>query len=259
MKRIIPIAAAILVVSLAGAAEYVNDFEGETIGSLPDGWYLATPWGEWAPGPITADVQPGPTGGQALKIVWGTDWASYGASSGETGYDIDMTGIDGADAIMTFSYDFWKENWRVWQVFGDQSWFPPAGIHMNDDPGKPNEMAIGTDDYGAPDHLFDVPAGAWVHVEGTYNSATGDWQADVSYQSGTGGGLFGGTYDTPNPIAGEFWFGGWAFQSTMDAEPVPPGGTYDNALYIDNFAFSVIPEPAALALLALGGLLLRRR
>lgn len=242
-----------IIVSMAGttfAVSYFNDFESESIGSLPTGWYTIG-WGDWAPGPLIANVQAGPTGGQALKLVWGTDWASYGASSGEAGYT--MPGGAGA-TTMSVSYDMWFENWRVWRVAGDQSWVPPAGWHANDSPADPNTMVVGTDDYGSPNKMTDVPEGAWVHFVATYNSATGDWQTIVSYGGGSGGGTFSGTYTAPNPIAGEYFIGGWAFKSTMDANPTPPGGTYDNALYIDNFSltYGEIPEPGTISMLVLG-------
>jgi hypothetical protein len=241
---------------VALADSYSTDFESDTPGTLPAGWYITTPWGDWAPGPITAEVGAAPGGGQALCVQWGTDWASYDASSGETGYTMDLGGMDPTTASMHVEYDFYKENWRVWQVFGDQSWFPPGGVHMNDDPTKPNWMYVGRDGGDTAD-LDDVPESAWIHVESDFDAATDAWTTTVSYATGSGGGTFEGASE--NDVVGEIWFGGWAFRSTMDMEPSPPGGTYENVLYIDNFALTVIPEPAALALLALGGLALLRR
>lgn len=256
MKKALFTAMALLMVVPAMAVDYSTDFEADAAGTLPAGWYLATPWGDWAPGPITAGVEAAPGGGQALKVVWGTDWASYGASSGETGYTMDVTGIDTANGELTVSYDMYRENWGVWMMFGDQSGLAPAGIHMNDDPGKPNHGVVGTTDYAQTQYLMtDMPEAAWIHFEATYNSGTGDWMTTVSYTSGSGGGTFSGTYATPAEIAGEYWFGGWAFQSTMDAG----SGVYDNALYIDNFSMTVTPEPTSLLLISLAGLFIRRR
>ncbi len=253
MKRTIPCAAVLLVCGSLLGANYVNNFEAEALGTLPAPFTVATPWGDWAPGPVTAEVAAAPGGGQAMKVVWGTDWANYGASSGELDCTLDMTGIDPATAILSVSYDFYKQNWRVWQVFGDQSWFPPGGLHMNDNPTLPNEMVVGTDDYNnTTQHLYDVPENAWVHVASAYDAGTGVWQTAVTYGSGTGGGTFGGTYATPNPVAGQYWWGGWAFQSTM-------GGQDENVLYIDNLNFGVTPEPASLLLIGLAALVLRRR
>ena len=254
MKKALVLMMACALVGGAGAATYSTDFEGDAVGTLPAGWYLATPWWDGAPGPVTSEVAAAPGGGQAQKVVWGTDWASYGASSGETGYTLDIGAVDPANSTMTVSYRFYKQNWRIWQVFGDQSWFPPAGIHMNDDPNNPNAMVVGTDDYNSTDKLTNVPENTWINVSSTYNSGTGEWSTAVMWP--TGGGVFGGTYATPNDIVGEYFFGGWAFQSTMDAGG---GVSYDKALYNDNFAITVIPEPASLLLLALGTLALRRR
>ena len=164
---------------------------------------------------------------------------------------------------MSVSYDMWIENWRVWRVAGDQSWEPPAGWHQNDGPTDPNTMVFGTTDYATTDKLTDVPEGEWIHFEATYDFATGNWQTSVSYTSGSGGGVFSGTYAAPNEIACEYFIGGWAFKTTMDAAPSPPGGTYENALYIDNFDLycECIPEPGTLSLIGAGllGLLVLRR
>ena len=70
----------------ASAALLEEDFEAVTPGALPDGWTLVTPWGDWAPGPVTAEVAASPTGGQALMFVHGTDWASYGAGKYTQGF-----------------------------------------------------------------------------------------------------------------------------------------------------------------------------
>ncbi len=255
MKRFATLVAALTLAVGAYAVGYSSNFESDPVGALPAGWYIFSPWGDWAPGPISSTVEPAPGGGKALRVQWGTDWASYGASSGETGYTLDLTGLDPGNSLMTVEYDFYKQNWRVWQVFGDQSWFPPGGLHMNDSPTSPNEMVIGTDDYNnTVQHLYDVPENTWIHVETTFDSGTNQWTTSVTYPGGSGGGTFSGT--SANDIVGQYWFGGWAFQVTMDANPPVP---YANALYIDNFSFSVVPEPAALLLLALAAGLLRRR
>lgn len=249
MKRF---AAVLVLAGLAGTAVggmYSNNFDAEAPGTLPAGWYLATPWGDWAPGPITAAVAAAPGGGNALKVVWGTDWASYDASSGETGYNIDLTGIDPEAASYQISYDFYTTNDAVWMMFGQQWGFPPAGaVHMNDDPAKPGHMDVGDQ----PSALTDVPLSAWVSVTQLFDSATNAWTTTISYTSGSGGGVFNGL--STDPIANQYWFGGWAFKSTMDNS----GGVYANELFIDNFSVNVVPEPAA-ALLLLAGLALRRR
>jgi len=256
--KYLAIAAFLLVIVVPTfAASYIDDFEGATPGTLPAGWTLFTPWGDWAPGPVYAEVATAPTGGQALKFVQGTDWANYGASSGEIDYTFDMTGIDPNNALMHYEFDMWKENWLTWQMAGDQSYFPPGGIHMNDNPSLPGNMFVGQD---SSPNLNDVPERAWIHVVMDYNSATKVWTTTVSYPGGSGGGTFTGT--STNPVAGQFWFGGWAFKSTMDAG----GGVYDNAVYLDNIVFSVqnIPEPGSMlalasGLLGLGGFIIRRR
>lgn len=253
------------VILLAGAvavsaAVLEDDFETTPVGSLPAGWTVATPWGDWAPGPVFAEVAASPTGGQALKFWHGTDWAGggYGASSGEVDTPFIAVGDPAGDKIK-IEFDMWKENWRTWQVGGDQAWinsFPGAAIHMNDNPAGPNEMYVGRDG-PSPADLADAPEAEWMHVSLFYDAATGNYSNVVSYASGSGGGTFTGTDD--NDIAGQFWFGGWAFQSTMDAAPAPPGGIYDNVVYLDNFRMEVVPEPTTLALLGLAGVALLRR
>jgi hypothetical protein len=240
------------------AAILEEDFESTAIGALPAGWTVATPWGDWAPGPVTAEVAASPTGGQALMFVHGTDWGSYGASSGEVDTPFIAVSDPATDKI-SIQFDMWKENWRTWQVAGDQAWvnsFPGAAIHMNDNPAGPNEMYVGRDG-PAPADVPDAPESEWISVSLYYDAATGQYSNSVSYASGSGGGTFTGTDD--NEIAGQFWFGGWAFQSTMDAAPTPPGGEYDNVVYIDNFRMETIPEPATMTLLGLAGLALLRR
>ena len=111
----------------------------------------------------------------------------------------------------------------MWQAAGDQSYFPPGGIHMNDDPAKPNWMYVGNDGSVPADVLTDVPEGAWIHVDISFDAASDFWQTTVSYASGSGGGTFSGTRSDVD-VVGEFWFGGWAFKSTMDAAPIPPAG-----------------------------------
>lgn len=269
MKLLILLALGVMLAAPVVADSYSNDFEGDTPGELPDDWYLATPWGDWAPGPIEAYVDMRPDGrGQALKIVWGTDWGQYGASSGEVGYTLGAP-ADPQMALLTYEYDFYKWHWGVWQVTGDQSWFPPGGLHMNDnatpDPPPPDgdprgEMFVGRDGPWPAD-LHDVPELEWVHVETVFNSMTDEWMTRVSYPGG-GGDLFEGLSE--NGIAGEWFFGGWAFKSTMDQWAEYYGeGNYDNYVYIDNFAISVelIPEPGTLFGFAsvLGLLALRRR
>jgi hypothetical protein len=255
MKRTLLLALSMATSSSVFAVVYTNDFESDTTGVLPTGWTSAG-WGDFAPGPISGTVETAPTGGQALKISWGTDWASYGASSGELDYTFNMTGIDPSKSIFHYEYDMYKSNWRVWQVSGDNTWFPPAGIHMNDEPTNSNKMVVGTDDYSKTGQMLtDVPENAWIHVVMDFNSETDAWQTAISYDSGSGGGLFSGT--STNDVLGQFCFGGWAFKSTMDNG----GGVYDNAVYLDNIKLSVnpVPEPATLSILGIGALAMMLR
>lgn len=236
----------------AFAVDYSNNFESETIGTLPAGWSVVTPWGSWAPGTITAEVAAAPGGGQAMKVVWDTDWANNtGAASGEVDCNIDLGGLDGNTAVMTASYDFYNVSDRVWQWFNDNG-TGTANLQMGDDPGSDGAMNV--NDAAA---LTDVPINAWVHVCQSINAGTGDWAVIVSYSGGSGGGTFFGTADpSATSLIGQYSWGGWMFQLQSDAAPAVP---YDNGLYVDNFCISYTPEPASLLILGLGGLLLRRR
>ncbi len=236
---LIPIAlvlSAALLCAPAFGVSYSNDFEGDTIGLLPldPGWYIFTPWGDWAPGPVTATVEAGPTGGKVLSVVWGTDWGSYSASSGEVGYT--MAGAE-LDTRITVEYDFWVENTGIWEMFGDQASGPLVGGHLNDDNTKRDWMYVGRDDgSGDPADITDIPQAAWIHYEGTYDKITGVMDSTVSFTGGSGGftqHLEGLTAD----IQFEYWWGGWAFdwQMLLGNEGTPREGTYDHALYIDNF------------------------
>ena len=260
MKHLAIVAVALALAAPAFGAGYSNNFDSETPGTLPAGWNIIS-WGGY--GPVTAVVAPEPGGGtgQALKLVWGTDWASYGASGGDVQSPL-LAPADPTTASLRYEFDLWKENWRVWQASGDNSWFPPGGVLTNDNPAGPNWMYVGRDDSNPPADLTDVPEAAWVHIVMSYNASTGVWATSVTYGGGGGGGAFTGT--ATSLVAGQFDIGGWAFKSTMDASPRPPGGIYDNATYIDNFSMEVTDVPEPSSLLALGGVLpalalLRRR
>jgi hypothetical protein len=241
----------------AFAASYSNDFEGEAVGTLPAGWYEAQWWDSGA-GLVHGTVQAAPGGGQALAIVWETDWAlGYDNSNGEVGYTL---GVGGDSAQLHYEYDMWRYNWAIWVATGDQTWFPPGGLHMNDNPDVgPNHMFVGRDGPEPPD-LTDVPEGDWVHVVTDFDAATDQWVTTISYGGGSGGGVFTGMSDVP--VVGQWWMGGWAFQSQMDTW-INRGfyTSYENVIYIDNFMVSVVPEPATLLGFAsvLGLLALRRR
>jgi hypothetical protein len=121
---------------------------------------------------------------------------------------------------------------------------------MNDNPNGPGQMYVGQD---ATVTLLDVPS-AWVHVVQEFDAGTNAWTARVSYASGSGGGTFTGTNE--NDIIGDFFYGGWAFQTTMDDGYGVGQGVYENAIYVDNVSLSIentqVPEPTGLLALASG-------
>lgn len=250
----------VLLIALAAPAfattTYSNDFESDALGTLPTGWSLSGSWGEFAPGPVTAEVVAGPTGGQAIKIVFGTDWASYGSSSGELDSPT-FAPADGQNAAFRYEYDFRKENWAIWQQAGDQI-YAAGSIAASDESTAAGQLTV-----GGQGPLTNVPEASWIHVINEFNSATDVWTTKVTY-AGTEHTFTG---ISTEPVYGQFWFGGWAFQSTMDTGT----GGYANAIYLDNFSMSItdaptpsVPEPGSLAALlcgmvGLGGFATRRR
>ncbi|MBN2446866.1 MAG: PEP-CTERM sorting domain-containing protein [Phycisphaerae bacterium] len=249
MKHVLAMLAVIALVSGATAFTYSTDFETDTVGSMPAGWYIATPW--WDVGTVTGGVADAPGGGQAMKLEWGTEWANYDFTSGEVGYTGDMTGQDLTTAVMTAEYDFYNVSDRVWQMFADQG-SGVGNINLEDAPEADGRALV-----NGVAALTDVPIGEWVHVTHTLNAGTGAWQTAISYGSGTGGGTFSGTEDPSGiTLMGEYWFGGWMFKLQSDADPAV---AYDNGLFIDNFSLAVTPEPTSMLLFGLAALVLRRR
>ena len=250
------IAAVLCCTGTALATSYSNDFEGDTIGLLPldPGWYVTPPW--WGTRTITGTVEAGPTGGQVLEVHWQDtfDGVLENFSSGEVGYTMDLTGVQGGNMEMTAEYDFWVENTGIWQMFGDQASGALLGGALNDSNVERDWMYVGRDDgSGKPADILDIPDGAWIHYVGAYSQATGQMDSTVSFVGGSGG-FTQQLVGRVDGIDGEYWWGGWAydFQMLSGNEGTPREGTYDHALYIDNFSMSVVPEPGTISLIGAG-------
>jgi MYXO-CTERM domain-containing protein len=263
MKTLL-VATMVLLCAPAFGGSYSTDFESDTIGLLPldPGWYLSGPW--WDIRPLaSATVEAGPTGGQVLSVQWQTTFpeGQPSFSSGEVGYTMPGA-VPGAGLTVAVEYDFWVENTGIWQTFGDQGSGPLVGGALNDNNDKRDWMYVGRDDgSGDPADITDIPDGAWVHYEGAYDKSTGVMDSTVSFTGGSGGFVQQLTGRVDN-INCEYWWGGWGYDFQMLAGNVGTAreGTYDHALYIDNFAMTcTVPEPGIFLLAGLGLLALIRR
>ena len=258
MKKLVLIIALVLACGPALADSYSNDFEAETPGSVPAGWASGQWWGGATAGEAFCQVVANPYGaGQVLQMSFENNWDVH-TDLFSNGYVIGplLTTADPANAILTMEFDIYKDNWRAWELIGDNdvNW-PVGGAHFNDNPGNEFKAWIG-DDAGDPE-MADVPQDGLIHVSTVFNSTTDAWSTTWTY--GGVDHVFTGTNiadATP-----QFFFGGWMFKSQLDRVGDDGGPFAQSSLYLDNLTYSVtaVPEPGILLLSSLGLLAMLRR
>mgnify|MGYP005839650687 CR=1 FL=1 len=235
------------------ASSYVNDFESETLGTMPAGFTNGQWWGGELAGLARATVVSNPYGsGQVLKLGFDNDWNTY-TDNFSNGYVLGPA-LECAmpeNAVFVMEFDMAKDNWRAWQMLGDNDPnFPIGGVHFND--GDTAAFTGWVNNFGPDNQLDNVPMDEWIHVRTEYNSGTGIWTATYSY----GGNDYDFNGTSTNPVSPQLFFGGWMYRWQVERSgPDGPAGTFsDSSIYLDNLDMSVqcIPEPGTIAMFVLG-------
>ena len=121
MKRFVVIIALALAASPALAEVYSNDFDAETPGSVPAGWTSGQWWGGETTGEAICQVVANPYGaGQVLQLTFENNWDVHTDESSNGFVNGPMlTVADPSMAILTMEFDIYKDNWRAWELIGD--------------------------------------------------------------------------------------------------------------------------------------------
>ncbi|HQL55250.1 MAG: hypothetical protein KA383_19735 [Phycisphaerae bacterium] len=214
-----------------------NGFEPATFVPGPlagqDGWTASGAGGGIAPQVVTA---PDPVvGTQAVRLY-----------VGDTQGDTSVMDIGIADPVaagwdvVTVSYDIYRDAqiqnlWWWWWDAGE----PTYGLQW--------DLSQATHPFG-----WSTGAGQAPTAFGIYANLKMEW----NFVTNTASSWYNGVLvDNNIPLSGITSLTGWTIQFGHDSG----SGTGAETVYIDNFVVTVTPEPAALSLLALGGLALLRR
>ncbi len=244
---ILILATGVAAMSLAGSASAVtlydsNGFESPafTLGALPgqQTWTGGGAGGGAVPLVVTA---PDPVlGSQAVRL-------EVPDAQGATSFmDHAIPAIGLAGQIVTVSFDIYREQnpwlsnlWWWWWDAGS----PTYGLQWDAGTGSPGQTLP---------NGWNTGAGAAVTVMGRYANVKMVWDFQQSKAYSWYDGVL---VDNGIPIADITALTGWTIQLGHDEAT----GSGPEVAWIDNFSMTVVPEPASLALLALGGLLVIRR
>jgi hypothetical protein len=257
MRKLLIIALVFLCAPAFGGTTYSNDFEAEVPGSVPAGWASGQWWGGALVGEAFCQVVANPYGaGQVLQLSFENNWDVH-TDQNSNGYVLGplLTAADPANAILTMEFDMYKDNWRAWELIGDNdAVFPVGGAHMNDGAGNEFKASIGDDTSW---QLTDEPQNALIHVSTVFNSTTDAWEATWTY--GAVDHVFTGT--STADVSPQFFFGGWFYKFQADEVRGDGGPFAQSSLFLDNLTYSVtpVPEPSILLLAGVGLLALLRR
>lgn len=244
MRSLITMVAVLGLASIASADVWYssNGFEPPTFTPGPlagqDAWTGGGAGGGIAPMVVTP---PDPViGTQAVRlevpdIQGANSWMDHA-----------IPAFDVAGTIVTVSYDIYRQEnpWlsNLWWWWWDAG-TPTYGLQWDAAVGNPGQTLP---------HGWNPGASAAVTITGRYANVTMVWD----FQQGKAYSWYDGNLvDNGIPISDISALTGWTIQLGHDEAT----GTGPEVCWIDNFSITVVPEPTALALLALGGLALLRR
>ncbi len=258
---------AVAVMASSAGAEYqlVIDFEDYALGNLDtqDGWSVIVGTDLAGAQVVNTDNGPSLPGVQAVDL---TNWQS------EIRLEKPIADVVAAGGpLVTFQYDvkdvfnlddpLWSTSLFRTRLYGDDgeggSFAPVGNMHFDGGAGPANQAWVSSTPDGQTGGWSPIGDPAWTDT---------DWHT-VSWTFNYATGVFSGvTFDgTEYPHPDEYF---------VDWNAADPGGIatagdmlrmwlmgYDNNDYwkIDNYIITATPEPASLALLALGGLVMLRR